>query len=261
MSKVVFEDNNGHRIEIKRVQYTLSDSLNCEDSGIVKGSMNVEVTGWMRRTEIKNYQAWSYDGKKDTTIKRNTIGDINFYDTSGGHYLTVENVFIMSIEETSETWREWGQVKATFSNEGMLTDASNVVLFRDSITIYNAQVTVVPSILKKNIYTVPIWNGSFTQEMGYDNTKVTLTGIIPYDSCEFPEEIVALFEPYIEENGVYIPMEGDLSDFITNKTVSNLNIGSVFIENATLSWNMSRKIISVSVMFSGPHQDLKKGGV
>lgn len=252
MSQVTFTEGT-RSITIKRVQYTISDTVSFEESSTLKKSVKIDVEGWMKRTEIDSYKAWSYDG---TNIKRNMSGTIVFSDGSGSGYMSIKDVYIMSIEETSETWREWGQVKVSFSNEGMATSDSSVVSFKGEVDIYNAQLSITPSVLRKNFYTVPTWNGSFCQDTGYDITRVVLNGIIPYDSCEFPESIIQKFEWFKEENGVTIPQEGDLSTFITG--VDNLDIGSVFIESASLVWNIERKTIQVNVSFVGPHQDVAK---
>lgn len=258
MSKVRFSDTNGHIIEIERVQYTISDTFSYEDSGDIKKSIKIDVDGWMKRSEIKNYLIWSsMDG--GATIKRNYSGKISFID-AGTPYLAIKDVYIMSIDETSETWREWGKVKISFSNEGMHSSDSAVVKFTDtvgkkSVDIYNAQLNIIPSVIRKNFMTVPHWAGSFHQETGYEITRIILNGIIPYDSCSFPENIISCFEQFYEENDVYVPAEGDLSDFVTG--FNELKIGSVFIENASLVWNIERKIINVNVSFVGPHQDVK----
>lgn len=250
MSQVKFTEGT-HLITIKRVQYTISDTVSFEESSTLKKSVKIDVEGWMKRTEIDSYKAWSYDG---TNIKRNMSGKISFSDDSGSDYMSIKDVYIMSIEETSETWREWGQVKVSFSNEGMATSDSSVVSFRKEVDIYNAQLSITPSILRKNFYTVPTCNGSFYQETGYDITRVVLNGIIPYDSCEFPKSIIEKFEWFDEKNGVMIPREDDLSSFITG--VDSLGIGNVFIESASLVWNIERKTIQVNVSFVGPHQDI-----
>lgn len=249
MSKAIFTEN-GRTIEIKRLQYTISDTISFEDSGILKKSVTIDIEGWMKRTEINNYKIWSsQDG--GTTIKRNAKGELVFND--GSDYMTIRDVYIMSIEEMSETWREWGQVKVTFSNEGMDSSDRAVIKFRD-LDIYNAQISITPSVLRKSSFTVPTWNGSFYQDTGYDITRVNLSGIIPYDSCDFPEDIIHKFEWFKTENNIKVPQEGDLSTFITG--VSNLNIGKVFIEGASLVWNIEKKIIQVNVSFVGPHQDI-----
>ena len=252
MSTATFTEN-GRTIEIKRLQYTISDTISFEDSSTLKKSVTIDIEGWMKRTEIQNYSIWSsQDG--GTTIKRNGNGKLVFND--GDNYMEINDVYIISIEETSETWREWGQVKITFSNEGMDSSDKAVIKFRD-LDIYNAQISITPSVLRKNSFTIPTWNGSFYQDTGYDITRVVLNGIIPYDSCEFPESIIQKFEWFKEENGIMIPQEGDLSTFITG--VDNLDIGSVFIESASLVWNIEKKTIQVNVSFVGPHQDIKKG--
>lgn len=253
MSKVVFTEG-GHSITIKRVQYTISDTVSFEESSALKKSIRVDVEGWMKRTEIQNYDAWS---SKDSgnTVTRNKIGSISFKDDSGGEYMSINDVYILSIEETSETWREWGQVRVSFSNEGMPSSDSSVIKFRNSVDIYNAQLSITPSVLKKNFYTVPLWNGSFYQETGYDITRVVLNGVIPYDSCEFPESIISKFEPFTSVCNVKVPQEGSLSDFISG--TGSLNIRKVFIESASLVWNIERKTIQVNVSFVGPHQDVK----
>lgn len=252
MSQVTFTEGN-HSITIKRVQYTISDAVSFEESSILKKSIKIDVEGWMKRTEINSYNVWSYDG---TNIKRNVSGTITFSDGSGD-YMSIKDVYIMSIEETSETWREWGQVKVSFSNEGMITSDSSVVSFKGEIDIYNAQLSITPSVLRKNFYTVPTWNGSFYQETGYDITRVVLNGIIPYDSCDFPETIVSKFESFVKKDNLMIPEENSLSYFI-HGIGDNLNIGNVFIESASLTWNIERKVIQVNVSFVGPHQDVKK---
>lgn len=252
MSKATFTEN-GKTIEIKRLQYTISDTISFEDSGILKKSVTIDIEGWMKRAEIQNYNIWSsQDG--GTTISRNCKGKLVFND--GSDYMEINDVYIISIEETSETWREWGQVKITFSNEGMDSSDRAVIKFRDLVDIYNAQISITPSVLRKNSFTIPTWNGSFYQDTGYDITRVVLNGIIPYDSCEFPESIIQKFEWFKEENGLMIPQEGDLSTFITG--VDNLDIGSVFMESASLVWNIEKKTIQVNVSFVGPHQDIKK---
>lgn len=253
MSKVVFTEGT-HSITIKRVQYTISDAVSFEDSSVLRKSVKIDVEGWMKRTEINSYKVWSYDG---TNIKRNMSGIIEFTDDTGSVYMSIKDIYIMSIEETSETWREWGQVKVSFSNEGMVTSDSSVVSFKGKIDIYNAQLSITPSVLRKNFYTVPTWNGSFYQETGYDITRVVLNGTIPYDSCEFPETIISEFESFVIKDNLMIPEENNLSYFVRG-IGDNLDIGSVFIESASLVWNIERKVIQVNVSFVGPHQDVKK---
>lgn len=253
MSSAKFtEDGSSRSVEIKRLQYTISDTISFEDSGVLKKSIKVDVEGWMKRSEIKNYEIWSSkDGGE--TVKRNKKGTLVFTDS--GEYMRIKDVYILSIEETSETWREWGQVKISFSNEGMDSSDKTVIKFRGSVDIYNAQLSITPSVLRKNSFTVPTWNGSFYQETGYDITRVVLNGIIPYDSCSFPESIISKFEWFETDGNIKIPHEGDLSDFISG--VDNLNIGNVFIENASLVWNIEKKVIQVNVSFVGPYQDVK----
>lgn len=253
MSSAKFtEDGSDRSVEIKRLQYTISDTISFEDSGVLKKSIKVDIEGWMKRSEIKNYKIWSsQDGGE--TVKRNKKGTLVFTDS--GEYMKIKDVYILSIEETSETWREWGQVKISFSNEGMDSSDKTVIKFRGSIDIYNAQLSITPSVLRKNSFTVPTWNGSFYQETGYDITRVVLNGIIPYDSCLFPESIISEFEWFRKDGDVMVPHEGDLSEFISG--VDNLKIGNVFIENASLVWNIERKVIQVNVSFVGPHQDVK----
>lgn len=252
MSQVTFTEGN-HSITIKRVQYTISDAVSFEESSTLKKSVKIDVEGWMKRTEIDSYDVWSYDG---ADIKRNMSGTLSFSDGTG-EYMSIKDVYIMSIEETSETWREWGQVKVSFSNEGMATSDSSVVSFKGEVDIYNAQLSITPSVLRKNFYTVPTWNGSFYQETGYDITRVVLNGIIPYDSCDFPETIISKFENFTTKGNLEIPEENSLSYFI-HGIGDNLNIGNVFIESASLVWNIERKVIQVNVSFVGPHQDVKK---
>lgn len=253
MSQVTFTEGT-HSITIKRVQYTISDTVSFEESSTLKKSVKIDVEGWMKRTEIDSYKAWSYDG---TNIKRNMSGAIAFSDGYGSDYMSIKDVYIMSIEETSETWREWGQVKVSFSNEGMATSDSSVVSFKGEVDIYNAQLSITPSVLRKNFYTVPTWNGSFYQDTGYDITRVVLNGIIPYDSCSFPETIISKFESFYEDGDLMIPEENSLSSFI-HGIGDNLDIGKVFIESASLVWNIERKVIQVNVSFVGPHQDVAK---
>ena len=54
-----------------------------------------------------------------------------------------------------------------------------------------------------------------------------------------------------------IPEENSLSYFVRG-IGDNLDIGNVFIESASLVWNIERKVIQVNVSFVGPHQDVKK---
>lgn len=253
MSSAKFKEDGSNRyIEIKRLQYTISDTISFEDSGILKKSVKVDIDGWMKRSEIANYNMWSsQDG--GNTVKRNKKGTLTFID--GDDYMEIKDVYIVSIEETSETWRECGQVRISFSNEGMSSSDNTVIKFRGMVDIYNAQISITPSVLRKNSFTVPMWNGSFYQDTGYDITRVVLNGVIPYDSCSFPSEIIEYFEWFDKKGNLIIPHEAHLSDFISG--VDNLNIDKVFIDNASLTWNIERKIIQVTVSFVGPHQDVK----
>ena len=84
-----------------------------------------------------------------------------------------------------------------------------------------------------------------------------LNGTIPYDSCEFPETIISEFESFVIKDNLMIPEENNLSYFVRG-IGDNLDIGNVFIESASLVWNIERKVIQVNVSFVGPHQDVKK---
>ena len=268
MSSAVFTDNVGHTITMKRLQYTISDSINYDGTGVSKRGIKIEMQSWAKRTEVQNYLAWSNKGALNS-LQRNVIGELKFYDGMDGtcaNYMTASDVYIVSIEETSETWREWGQVNVVFQSEGMFTGDSVFAEFQGnggSVDIYNVQLSIQPSTIRKNITTVPHWNGSFYQNTGYEITRIYLNGMIPWDSCSFPESIVSVFECFKTENGVEIPVEGDLSTFLKNiKEGSNSNffIGNVFVEYANLTWYVEKKVIQVNVCFVGPHQTVVKNG-
>lgn len=255
MSEAVFTDSVGHTITLSRLQYTISDSFTYETHGIVRRGIRIDIQSWAKRVEVESYRTWSHN---DGITTRNRVGKIVFSDIRGGQpYMTIENVYIVSIEETSVTWREWGQVNVIFQNEGMFTGDVGFLRFdgnRGSVDIYNSVLNIQPSSLRKNHITIPHWNGSFYQDTGYEITRVQLSGIIPYDSCTFPEQIISIFEYFDTERGVQIPHEGPLTDFLPD--VKNINIKNVFIENASLSWSIEKKIIQVNVSFVAPHQDL-----
>lgn len=255
MSIAIFTDSVGHTITMSRLQYTISDSFISDNHSIVKRGIHVDIQSWAKREEVNSYQAWSTNGGVTT---RNRIGKLEFQDDSGDPYMTINNVYITSIEEMSVTWREWGQVNVSFQNEGMFNGDVGVMTFTStggSVEIYNSTLSIQPAVLRKNHMTVPHWNGSFYQETGYDITRIQLSGVIPYDSCVFPESIIGIFECFVVgENGVLIPQEGSLSSFLPG--IENININHVFIENASLVWNIERKTIQVNVSFVAPHQDI-----
>lgn len=265
MSRVFFKDSDNHKINIKRVQYTVSDSINYEETGVAKRGIKIEVQGWMKREEIKSYLAWSNKGNA-SLLQRNRKGTLSFIDDmssdeQGNSYMTVNDVYIVSIEETSETWREWGQVNVAFQNEGMFSGDSIIAKFgtgANTVDIYNVQLNIQPSVIRKNMTTIPHWNGSFYQETGYEVTRIYLNGIIPWDSCSFPESIVSAFELFDKDGDVLIPTEGSIYDFFQDlKPGSGLKIDKIFIESANLTWFVEKKVIQVNVCFVGPHQTVK----
>lgn len=259
MSIAIFTDIAGHTITMKRLQYTISDSFTSDNNGIVKRGIRIDIQSWAKREEVNSYGAWSDNGG---IITRNRIGTLTFSDDIGSSYMTIRNVYITSIEETSITWREWGQVNVSFQNEGMFNGDVGVMTFvgnGGSVEIYNSTLSIQPAVLRKNHMTVPHWNGSFYQDTGYDITRIQLSGVIPYDSCDFPESIISIFEYFDTKTGVrgnvLVPHEGSLSDFLPE--VKNISANHIFIENASLFWSIERKIIQVNVSFVAPHQDLK----
>ena len=258
MSRVRFFDSSGHEVSLDRVKYTISDSLSMDTSGSLKRGITIEVNSWMKRKEVKNFLAWSNKGQYGV-LQRNIVGTIQFIDIDDNIYMTARNVYIISISEESETWREWGQIKIVFSNDNMHTDDYVVLKFvgnNGSVDIYNANLNIFPSVIRKNITQIPNWNGSFYQETGYEITRIQLSGIIPWDSCDFPERIVSCFECLKLENNVLIPVEGKITDFLPD--LKGIYIDNVFVESASLVWTIEKKTIQVNVSFVAPHQDIKE---
>lgn len=263
MSYATFTENSNESrtITMKNLQYTISDTVTSDDNSVFRKGITINIQSWAKRSEVANYLAWSNMGQANT-LARNRVGKLVFSDSpGGGGYMTINDVYIVSIEETSETWREWGQVNITFQNDNMITGSSAHTIFKgangSSVDIYNVRLNISPSTIRKNHKTVPHWNGSFYQETGYEITRIQLSGVIPYDSCDFPENIISVFECFSQEGNCDIPTEGPLSLFLPNLKIENgTGFGNVFIERATLNWNIEKKIIQVNVSFVGPHQKI-----
>lgn len=276
MSYATFTENSNssRTITMKNLQYTISDTVTSDDNSVFRKGITINIQSWAKRSEVANYLAWSDMGQKNT-LKRNRVGTLTFSDFSGGSggYMTINDVYIVSIEETSETWREWGQVNITFQNDNMITSSSAHTQFvgnGTTVDIYNVRLNISPSTIRKNHNTIPHWNGSFYQETGYEITRVQLSGVIPYDSCDFPEKIISAFECFYVENNCLIPIEGPITTFLpelkfdgTGQLKNNNSngkdlpgINNVFVERASLNWNIEKKIINVNVSFVGPHQKI-----
>lgn len=255
MSYVSFVSGS-RTLTMSRVIYTIGNSFSQDESGRISISDRVEVRAKMRRLEINSAGMISYDRNGgDLTSGRIMPGTLVFYDSDiENPYLSIDNIYIMSISEDGDTWREWGDVTVSFSNEGMDRDSNSTLIF-NNIVIYNASINIIPSIRRKDVKTYNAINGSYHQTMGYDFVRINISGNIVYDSCEYPEMIVSAFEIFEDISGVTMPVEKKLSEFIPN--LRGADYDKVFIENATLTWQPEKKIIALSLSMIGPDQQMR----
>jgi hypothetical protein len=250
MSTVIFTDGT-HELTMRRVQYSVSDSFSIDsDSSILTKGVKVEIKAKAKRTEIQNYKMWSWDG---TSLNRNIIGNLSFQD-NGVEYLKIENIFINNLSEDSETWMDWGDLSATFSNESANSDRLGVISFKGKFDIYNAQISVIPSFVKKSFKAVQGYNGSFYQETGYDLVRVNLSGTVPWTSSEFPSDIIDSLESIVEKDGGVIPEEKSMTEFLPD--IVGIPYSKMIVENATVTWDIERKTLSVGIGFVGPNQSM-----
>lgn len=243
-------------LTMSRVIYTIGNSFSQDESGRIHISDKVEVRAKMRRTEINSAGMISYERNgNNLSSGRVMSGTLIFYDSDiENPYLSIGNIYIMSISEENETWREWGDVNISFSNEGMDRDSESTMIF-NNIVIYNASMNITPSIRRKDVKTYNAINGSYHQTMGYDFVRINISGNIAYDSCEYPEMIVSSFEIFEDVSGVTMPVEKKLSEFISN--LKGMDYDKVFIENASLVWQPEKKIIALSLSMIGPDQQMR----
>ena len=100
------------------------------------------------------------------------------------------------------------------------------------------------------------------QDVGYDFVVFSLSGSIPYDSCDYPENIIDTIEAYevITGDKDYLedkPICENLHYFLPG--LQGCNVTFAFVNNSSITWNIEKKEIDVNIEIIAPDQyvDLK----
>lgn len=249
---------DGAVFHLTRLDYAIEDVFKFDnESGPLRKSIKITVRAQMKNTEIDNYNAWSSRNGVAQRVGRGQLIFSDVYDGMG--YFTIDDVCIFSIVENGQKWAEWGEVEAVFSNEFGETQSLGIITFQGNgktFDIYHSNISIIPPQIRRNNSVVNRFDGDFIQDIGYDFVRVNLSGVVLYDECEFPTDIVQAFEFFEDDDGedTEIPVQQDLSEFLPDLT--ELGYINMFIESATLTWVVEKKCINISVVFVGPPQSV-----
>nr|DAQ92146.1 MAG TPA: hypothetical protein [Caudoviricetes sp.] len=263
MSFVLFEEYGESdssvqsSFNMQRLDYTIEDIFKMDsDSGSIRKFVKVTIKAHMKKSELDNYMMWSYRGSG--AVERKGKGKLTFSDEKGGSpYLVIDDIYILSLTENGQNWAEWGEVEAVFSNEMSEEDSLGIMTFKGNghtFDVYNSVITIVPSQIRRTVVSLHSYNGSFMQDNGHDFVRVNFSGVVPFDECEFPEDIVEAFEYFDPESDGTIPIEQDLNEFLPD--LDEVKYKNMFIETATVTWMLEKKCLSINVTFVGPPQEV-----
>lgn len=265
MSYVTFNEKiNGRDFTIQRVSYTIEDSMKQEsEGGALLHYKKVTVRGMMKKSEIETVKI----AYKNTDPRIEGNGTLHFTDIKyGDDYLTIDNISILSISEQSSLWDDWGEIEAVFGDDLSNKENNGVLIFRGTegreLLLYNSSLTVNFSRIRKGSNIVKNYNGSFLQDVGYDFVVFSLSGSIPYDSCDYPENIIDTIEAYevITGDKDYLedkPICENLNYFLPD--LQGCNVTFAFVNSSSITWNIEKKEIDVNIEIIAPDQyvDLK----
>lgn len=261
MSELIFREKEGARSELRmrRLDFTIEDMFRLDsDSGALRKSVKITVKAQMRKAEIDNFNMWSYNNSN--SVERRGEGSLSFMD-AGDEYLHFDNIYIVSLSENGTTWTDWGSVEAVFSNESNEEDSLGILSFKGAnghtFDIYNSNISLIPSQIRRGSTVVHSYNGSFIQDIGLDFVRVNLSGTVLHDSCLFPISVVEALESKDVDDGGVAPAQQDLCSFLPGLTGVNYN--NVFIESASVVWLVEKRCLNISVVFVGPPQQIGGG--
>lgn len=281
MSYVIFStkfDKTVRNFSIQRVSYTIEDTFKEEiDNGNMSHYKKITVKGKMKKNEINSFKI-VYAKKQKTNISTGRIngkGTLYFSDTSDSsqYYMKISPVSIISINESDNTWTTWGDIEAVFSDETGNESNNGLLTFvgtdNKKIKLYNAQIEVIPSHVRRSYSQVKNHSGSFIQELGFDFISIRINGEMPYDSCDFPYEILKIIESYSDKKYEknysntnssafpseyeYYPICQDLNKFLP---ALKTTVKHAFVSSSQLVWDIEKKQISVNIEIVAPNQKL-----